>query len=122
MAIVGMTLVPSHAQTDLPKAKLCRFRGGGFAYAGGIALPITLTMTNDGGWCGHLVKTVIGSAVVGVGMHASKPPAHGEISINVQSGGTYVSYKPETGYHGRDSYAIWNEMYNIERVYNVVIR
>lgn len=110
------------AQSDLPRSSQCGFRGGGFAAAGGIALPITMTMKNDGGWCGHLAKTVIGSTVVGAPTHVSKQPVHGQVSITVQSGGTNVYYKPEPNYVGSDSFAIVNEMYNIERIYNVVVR
>ena len=122
VVFVGMTLGSLHAETGLPKSKLCRFRGGGFAYAGGIALPISMTMTNDGGWCGHLAKTVLGSGVFGVPTHVSRQPAHGQVSIDVLSGGTNVSYRPDQAYHGPDSFSVWNEMINIERTYNVVVR
>jgi hypothetical protein len=59
--------------------------GGGFAYAGGIALPSTVTMNNDGGWCGGLSYTTEGGHVFGVPMHLTKQPDHGEVSIRVET-------------------------------------
>jgi hypothetical protein len=110
------------AQSNLQRSGQCRFRGGGFAVSGGVALPITMTMKNDGGWCGHLTKTVIGSIVFGAQMHVTAQPAHGQVSISVLSGGTNVYYEPEPGYVGPDRFAVLNEMYNIAHVYNVIIR
>jgi hypothetical protein len=121
-AALMMSGAGAAAQSDLPRSSQCRFRGGGFAVAGGIPLPITMTTKNDGGWCGHLAKTVAGSLVFGAPTHVTRQPAHGQVSISVLSGGTNVYYKPEPGYVGPDSFAVLNEMYNIERVYNVVIR
>jgi hypothetical protein len=121
-AILVLSGVGALAQSDLPRSGQCGFRDGGFAYAGGIALPITMIMKNDGGWCGSLVKTVFGSIVIGVKNHVTRQPAHGQVSITVLSGGTNVYYKPDPGYHGPDSFAVLNEMLNIERVYNVVVR
>jgi hypothetical protein len=95
-AVLALSSVGALAQTDLPKSKQCGFRDGGFAYAGGYVAPITMIM--------------------------KKRPAHGQISITVLSGGTNVYYKPDPGYAGPDSFAVLNETYNVERVYNVVVR
>ena len=121
-AILVVSGVGVLAQSGLPKSQQCIFRGGGWASAGGIALPITMTMKNDGGWCGHLARTVFGSIVIGVKTHVTNQPAHGQVSITVLGNGTNVYYKPDPGYVGPDSFAVLNEMYNIERLYNVVIR
>lgn len=121
-AILLTSLGGALAQTDLPKSKLCRIRGGGFAVAGGVPLANTITMINDGGWCGHLAKTVMGSIVFGAAMHVTKPPAHGQVSITVLSGGTNVYYRPDPGYVGSDSFSVLNEMYNIDRPYNVIVQ
>jgi hypothetical protein len=121
-AILALSSVDVLAQSDLPRSGQCRFGGGGFAYAGGIALPDTIIMKNDGGWCGSLVRTVLSSIVVGAPMHVTNRPAHGQVSITVLSNGTNVYYKPDPGYVGSDSFAVLHEMYNIERVYNVVVR
>ena len=78
-------------------------------------------MSNDGGWCGHLRKTIKGSLVIGVPMHLTKQPEHGQVSITVVSNGTRIYYKPEPGYSGPDSFVVLNEMYNLERTYNVTV-
>jgi hypothetical protein len=121
-AILVVSGVGALAQSGLPKSQQCTFRGGGWANAGGIALPNTMIMKNDGGWCGHLTKTVFGSIVIGAPMHVTNRPAHGQVSITVLSNGTNVYYKPDPGYVGSDSFAVLTELYNIERVYNVVVR
>jgi hypothetical protein len=58
-AIPVLSGVGALAQSDLPRSGQCGFRGGGFAYAGGIALPITMIMKNDGGWCGSLTPEAV---------------------------------------------------------------
>jgi hypothetical protein len=100
-AILALSGAGALAQSDLPRSKPCGFRGGGFAYGGGFVAPITMIMRNDGGWCGHLAKTVLGSIVIGVPMHVTNRPAHGQVSITVLSGGTNVYYKPDPGYAGQ---------------------
>jgi hypothetical protein len=113
----------SRAQTDLPKSHSCFIRGGGFAEAGGAAPGTnTITMTNDGGWCGHITKTVLGSIVVGAPMHVVRQPTHGQVSITVLRTGTNVYYKPDPGYSGPDSFSVWHDMYNLERPYKVIVK
>jgi hypothetical protein len=121
-AILVLSGVDALAQSDLPKSGQCAFRGGGLAEAGGFSPPITMIVKNDGGWCGHLTKTIMGSIVIGEKKHVARQPAHGQVSITVLGGGTNIYYKPEPGYVGPDSFAVLSEMYNIERVYNVVVR
>ena len=112
----------SRAQTDLPRSHSCFVRGG-FAEAGGAAPGTnTIMMTNDGGWCGHISKTVFGATVVGAPMHVVKQPAHGQVSIVVLRAGTNVYYRPDPGYSGSDSFSVLHEMYNLEWPYTVTVK
>jgi hypothetical protein len=108
------------SQSSLPRAKKCSVHGP-FAIEGGVQPTDTITMANDGGWCGSLSRTIKGSLIVGVPMHVTKQPAHGQVSIQVVSHGTRVYYRPEPGYSGPDTFAVLNEMFNIERTYNVTV-
>ena len=123
ICLIGHT---SQSQTGsnsrrLRRASHCVAHGGGFAYAGGIALPSTVTMNNDGGWCGGLSYTTEGGHVFGVPMHLTKQPDHGEVSIRVRDKGTVVAYRPNPGFIGSDSFTVLNEMVNMERQYNVTV-
>jgi len=85
-------------------------------------MPYTIIMKNDGGWCGHLSKSVKQSLVFGAPSHVVVQPSHGIVSIKVEDKGTAVYYRPTQGYVGPDRFSIMNEMFNIERPYNVIIQ
>jgi hypothetical protein len=123
-ALICMTFfgAPSMAQdpSNLTRAKRCSVHGPA-GFEGGVQPSDTIRMSNDGGWCGHLRRTIKGSLVIGVPMHVTKQPEHGQVSITVVSNGTRIYYKPEPGYSGPDSFVVLNEMYNLERTYNVTV-
>ena len=123
-ALVCMTFfgAPSmaHDPSNLTRAKRCSVHGPA-GFEGGVQPSDTIRMSNDGGWCGHLRRTIKGSFVIGVPMHVTKQPEHGQVSITVVSNGTRIYYKPEPGYSGPDSFVVLNEMYNLERTYNVTV-
>src|ERR1700760_4530625 len=98
VAMLFLTLASAAMAADLPQANPCNFQSGGFAPTGGAAPAHTITMKNDGGWCGHTNRSVQGSLVFGPSMHVTHQPAHGEVSIEQRSNGTVVSYRPARGY------------------------
>jgi len=123
VALVLVSAISTVAQSDFPKSKPCSFKYGGWAQAGGPDPKANvLTMKNDGGWCGHLHKTVKGSLVFGAPEHVVKQPTNGQVSVVRMDAGTNIYYKPNPGFTGTDNFTVVNEMFNIERPYTVIVR
>jgi hypothetical protein len=54
-------------------------------------------------------------------MHVSQQPLHGDVVITLQEKATRVAYRPHKDFAGTDEFAVNNDMYNIERSYQVVV-
>jgi len=121
LSLAGCTQAPQ-TPPELPTAKLCSFQSSGFAYAGGPSpRPDTISMNNDGGWCGHLNVSTHGSLVFGEQMHLVQPPRHGQVSITVLQNGTQILYRPSPNFAGSDSFSVRDDMFNITLPYDVII-
>jgi hypothetical protein len=79
-------------------------------------------MNNDGNPCWYLRKTIRGSLLIGVAMHLTTPPSHGQVTITVLDAGTRISYKPDSGFVGTDNFSVISELYRIDRPYVVTVR
>jgi len=118
-----VTQVMSNPSIGQPASTICQITYGGFAaVAGDTPRANTITMKNDGGWCGHLSKSVRGSLVFGAPAHVVIQPSHGVVSVKQEDKGTAIYYRPTKGYVGSDRFSVINELFNIERPYNVIIQ
>ena len=79
-------------------------------------------MNNDGGWCWHPRMTQIGGRLFGVKMHVERQPHHGEVGITILEHETRIAYRPNPEFFGTDEFSVNNDMYNIERIYKVVVK
>ena len=125
--LLGLSLLtmvaPAMAQTTRdgkPRSKLCSM-GRTYVNSANPA-PTVLTMSNDGGWCGDLRKTLRNNAAFGSPMHVTSPPSHGEISIHVYDDGTTVAYKPKAGFVGTDSFTVINDTLGFTVPFNVIVK
>ena len=121
-SIILVISVAALAQSDLPKSKVCSAYDGGWSPAGGSPQTGQITMSNDGGWCGHRLGITYNSVVFGGAMHLTRQPAHGQVSIMFHQDGTDVYYKPDAGYTGPDTFDVLVEFYNIDKPYNVTVQ
>jgi hypothetical protein len=79
-----------------------------------VAPPRTMVVSNEGGWCTdyrwggkHLPYDVV------------RPPAHGELQQKVVDDWKIISYRPQKGYSGPDSFElVWRDR-NVHMVWNV---
>jgi hypothetical protein len=110
------------AQSNRPQSKTCSAQDGGWSVPGGTPGTGSITMSNDGGWCGQRLAVEYNYVVISGAMHVSKQPAHGRVSIVQHDKYTDVSYKPQPGYKGPDSFSVLVEINNIDKPYNVVVR
>jgi hypothetical protein len=122
-ALLAVSSANAQYAGDHPRSKVCSFWGGGSVTRGEVVpRPSTITMNNDGGWCGGRITTTMGASVFGAPMRVVQQPAHGPVSITVLTHATEILYKPNPDYIGPDSFSAKNETYNIERSYNVVVK
>jgi hypothetical protein len=114
---------PNEQMASQPKSAKCSVLVPDYnaLRAGEITRPITVTMNNDGGWCSQNRTTTISGRVTGVPMHVSQQPLHGDVAITVRDNGTHIAYRPHQGFAGTDEFAVNNDMFNIERSYQVVV-
>jgi hypothetical protein len=90
--------------------------------AGGAVVPIQWVMNNDGGWCGTLSKMIMYSRVFGAKMHVTKQPAHGEVVIVVYGNGTSITYRPNPGFVGSDTFKVENEAMKQDVPFEVMVK
>jgi hypothetical protein len=109
------------AQSKMPQSKICSAEDGGWSVPGGTPGTGQITMSNDGGWCGQRLAVEYNYVVISGAMHLSKQPAHGQVSIVQHDKYTDVSYKPNSGYKGPDSFSVLVEIDNIDKPYNVTV-
>ncbi len=110
------------AQSNMPQSKTCSAEDGGWSVPGGTPGTGSITMSNDGGWCGQRLAVEYNYVVIGGAMHVSKQPAHGQVSIVQHDKYTDVSYKPQAGYKGPDSFSVLVEINTIDKPYNVTVQ
>ena len=114
------------AQSDLassmPQSKTCSAEDGGWSVPGGTPGIGSITMSNDGGWCGQRLAVEFNDVVFGGAMHLSKLPKHGQVAIVQHDKYTDVSYKPDAGYKGPDSFSVLVVINNIIKPYNVTVQ
>jgi hypothetical protein len=79
-------------------------------------------MNNDGGWCGTLSKMIMYSRVFGAKMHVTKQPAHGEVVIVVYGNGTSITYRPNPGFVGSDTFKVENEAMKQDVPFEVMVK
>jgi hypothetical protein len=79
----------------------------------------TISVSNDGGWCSH--HRFVGRSVGPDGYQVVKAPDHGQISQQREGEKTLVSYKPNSGYTGSDSFTLRYRNANIEMAYIVSV-
>jgi hypothetical protein len=115
---------PSDAQDTAapPTSKICSFSEKYNEAGGGDPVATIVTMNNDGNPCWYLRKTIRGSLLIGVAMHLTTPPSHGQVTITVLDAGTRISYKPDSGFVGTDNFSVISELYRIDRPYVVTVR
>lgn len=65
--------------------------------------PATMTVGNDGGWCGITVDNA--GHPYGAGLLTSRP-AHGRVYIHSVGDATRIDYTPDAGYAGPDSFSV----------------
>jgi hypothetical protein len=109
------------AQSELPRSKMCSTSDGGWSVPGGTPASGTITMSNDGGWCGQHLGVEYNETIYGGAMNLSQRPQHGQVSIVRHQGYTDVDYKPNPGYIGPDSFSVLVTLYNIDKPYNVTV-
>jgi hypothetical protein len=114
------------AQSDLalsmPQSKTCSAEDGGWSVPGGTPGIGSITMSNDGGWCGQRLAVEFNNVVFGGAMRLSKKPQHGQVAIVEHDKYTDVAYQPDAGYTGTDSFAVLVEINNINKPYNVTVQ
>ena len=111
----------SDTAASLPQSKTCSAEDGGWSVPGGTPGIGTITMNNDGGWCGQQLGVEFNDVVFGGAMHLSKRPEHGMVAIVQHAKYTEVAYKPDEGYSGPDSFSVLVQINNINKPYNVTV-
>ena len=109
------------AAMSMPQSKTCTAEDGGWSVPGGTPGIGTITMTNDGGWCGQRLGVEFNDVVFGGAMHLSKLPQHGQVAIVQHKDYTDVAYKPDDGFTGQDSFSVLVQINNIDKPYNVTV-
>jgi hypothetical protein len=120
-ASVG-ALAQSDLASSMPQSKTCSAEDGGWSVPGGTPGIGTIIMSNDGGWCGQRLAVEFNDVVFGGAMHLSKLPKHGQVAIVQHDKYTDVSYKPDAGYKGPDSFSVLVVINNINKPYNVTVQ
>jgi hypothetical protein len=108
-------------QSELPRSKICSASDGGWSVPGGTPASGTITMSNDGGWCGQHLGVKFNDVIYGGAMKLSRQPEHGQVSIIRHEGYTDVDYKPNPGYFGSDSFSVLVTLNNIDKPYGVTV-
>jgi hypothetical protein len=86
--------------------------------------PSTLKMNNDGGWCWFDNTSLPhNTATFTAELRVTRKPVHGQIVVGPSAvpNKTRVSYKPDKGYVGMDSFTVINMTTNNERQVDVTI-
>ncbi len=128
MLVIGVCSIGQAQAQDhnpIPRSHVCKFHGGGWARAGGVAPAHAIVMSNDGGWCGHkgAYTTMPGRIMKGAPHTVVQQPQFGQIVIVPEpTGAEGVFYRPQPGFTGSDIFTIHNEMLNQDRIYNVVVK
>jgi hypothetical protein len=81
------------------RSQLCEVPQGAVSLAADRVVDATMTMDNDGGWCG------IATNRAGPGLVTAKP-AHGRLHVRKVGANTRVDYIPDRGFVGTDSFAV----------------
>jgi len=71
--------------------------------AAGQQTPVTMTLTNDGGWCAVTVDN--GGKPFSAGLIATEP-AHGKVLVHSVGDTTRIDYTPDVQYAGADSFTV----------------
>ena len=109
------------AQSELPRSKICSANDGGWSVPGGTPAIGTITVSNDGGWCGQHLGVEYSETIYGGAMNLSRRPQHGQVSMVRHQGYTDVDYKPHPGYIGPGSFSVLVTLYNIDKPYRVTV-
>jgi hypothetical protein len=62
------------------------------------------------------------SRVFGAKMHVTKQPAHGEVVIVVYGNGTSITYRPNPGFVGSDTFKVENEAMKQDVPFEVMVK
>ena len=81
------------------RSALCDVPQGGVTLAAGRPTEATMTMDNDGGWCG------IATNRAGPGLVSAKP-SNGRLHVRKVGAITRVDYIPDRGFTGTDTFAV----------------
>ena len=108
-------------EQSMPQSKNCTAEDGGWSVPGGTPGIGSITMTNDGGWCGQRLAVEFNNVVFGGAMHVSTLPQHGQVAIVQHKDYTDVAYKPDADYVGPDNFSVLVLINNINKPYNVTV-
>lgn len=115
-SFVGLAAIsPAFAQAPAPAPKVCSAKGP--PANAGAAPPWTITVSNEGVWCGH--RRTPATRANNITFQVRKAPQHGEVSQAASGPQTTISYKPVKGYVGADSFTLYLPNGNIEYQYQV---
>ena len=89
--------------------------------AGVSAPPITIEMSNDGGWCAFNLSTFMGGGAYPADVHLTRAPAHGQVATRKLQRTTQVAYKPATGFTGADEFTVVNQTLGMARGVTVTV-
>lgn len=85
-----------------PAASLCDVPE--VALADGGSAKLTMTVSNEGGYCAARVATSVGKAFDSYVLPLDSLPAHGTAKITEYDGKTSIEYTPSVAYAGKDSF------------------
>lgn len=85
------------------------------------AIPATITMNNDGGWCWMMSSAYERGNQYGPDLKVTEQPSYGQVNIAVGEKQTRVAYKPNPGFTGTDQFRSVDETMNMPVVYTVTV-
>lgn len=86
-----------------------------------MAIPASINMNNDGGWCWMMSSGTQGGNQFGPYLKLTEPPTAGEVSVAVGVTETRVAYRPRPGFTGTDQFRTVDLTLNMPVVYTVTV-